>query len=365
MSASLVLNGSPACGLRMPPNRTLRPVRAVVIDGPGNVTVQTRPDPAPPGADGVLVRVEATAICGSDLHFYDGDLPLYPATPGHEVVGTVVEAGAEVRRVAVGDRVLIASVTGCGSCEGCALGDPVLCVHGPKVFGGGELDGGQATLLAVPAADFQCLPVPDGVDDEAALLLTDNLATAWAGAQRADIPPGGTVVVLGLGAGGLCAVRSAVALGAGRVLGVDPVEGRRRRAVESGAEPVEGPTVEAVLAATGGRGADSVIDAVALDSSLNDALACVRAGGTVSVIGVHGLAPYPMPMLTSLLRSLTLRMTTAPVHRTWPELVPLVQDGRLATAGIFTHSFPLEEAATAYEAAAERSPDCVKVVLKP
>lgn len=337
----------------------------MVIDGPGNVSVQTRPDPELPGSDGAIVRVEATAICGSDLHFYDGDLPIYPTAPGHEVVGTVIEAGAELRRLAVGDRVLVASVAGCGRCEGCALGDPVRCIHGPKVFGGGELGGGQATLLAVPAADFQCLPVPTGVSDEAALLLTDNLATGWAGAQRAGIPSGGTVAVLGLGAVGLCAVRSALALGAGRVLAVDPVAGRRRRAAESGAEPVEGPTVEAVLAATGGQGADAVIDAVALDRTLDDALACVRAGGTVSVIGVHGLAPYPMPMLASLLRSLTLRLTTAPVHGTWPELVPLVQGGRLSTAGIFTHSFPLEEAAVAYAEVARRSDDCVKVVLVP
>jgi 2-desacetyl-2-hydroxyethyl bacteriochlorophyllide A dehydrogenase len=340
-------------------------VRTVVIDGPGSVSVETRPDPELPGPDGAIVQVEATAICGSDLHFYDGDLAIYPLAPGHEVVGTVAEVGPDVERVRVGDRVLVASVTGCGRCAGCASGDPVRCDLGPQVFGAGVLGGGQASLLAVPAADFQCLVVPEGVDDEAALLLTDNLATGWAGAQRADIPDGGTVVVLGLGAVGLCAVRSALALGAGRVLAVDPVAGRRELAADSGAEPLDGPTVKAVLAATGGRGADAVIDAVALDATLDDALACVRAGGTVSVIGVHGLAPYPMPMLTSLFRSLTLRTTTAPVHRTWPELVPLIQQGRLATGGIFTDTFPLEEAAVAYAAVARRSDECGKAVLGP
>jgi 2-desacetyl-2-hydroxyethyl bacteriochlorophyllide A dehydrogenase len=340
-------------------------MRSVVVEGPGQVAVVTVPDPELPGPDGAIVQVTATAICGSDLHFYDGDLPFYPVAVGHEVVGTVVETGQQVRRFGVGDKVLVASVTGCGACVGCATGDPITCLSGPKVFGSGELGGGQSSLLAVPAADFQLLHVPDGVDDHAALLLTDNLATGWAGAQRADIPPGGTVVVLGLGAVGLCAVRCALALGAGRVLAVDPVAGRRARAVTSGAIAVDGPTVQAVLEATDGRGAHAVIDAVALDQTLNDALQCVRPGGTVSVIGVHDLAPYPLPVLDGLLRSLTLRMTTAPVHRTWPELVPLVQQGRLDTSGIFTHDFALDEAAAAYAAVAARSADCVKVVLTP
>jgi len=336
-------------------------MRAVVVEAQGQVAVQDVPDPGLPGPDGAVVQVASAAICGSDMHFYDGDLPFFPVAVGHEVVGTVVEAGPQVRDLAVGDRVLVASVAGCGRCAGCATGDPVTCVQGPKVFGSGELGGGQAELLAVPAADFQLLQVPDGVDDEAALLLTDNLGTGWAGAARADVPPGGTVVVLGLGAVGLCAVRSALLQGAGRVLAVDPVAGRRDRAVASGAVALEGPTVEAVLEATGGLGADSVIDAVATDSSLADAFAAVRAGGTVSVIGVHNLEPWPLPVLMGVFRSVTLRMTTAPVHRTWRDLVPLVQHGRIDTSGIFTHVHDLADAAAAYARVAERSADCVKV----
>ncbi|HEX7443060.1 MAG TPA: alcohol dehydrogenase catalytic domain-containing protein, partial [Acidimicrobiales bacterium] len=261
-------------------------MRHVVIDGAGQVRVEEAPEPSPPGPGGAVVSVDATAICGSDLHFYDGDLDLGMAIPvGHEFLGTVLEVGPDVQRFQVGDRVLTASVAGCGACDGCATGDPVRCVDGPQVFGSGMLPGGQATAVAVPAADFQMLRIPEGMDDEAALLLTDNLSTGWAGAQRAECAPGGTVVVLGLGAVGLCAVRSALALGAGRVLAVDPVEGRRARAVDSGAEAVDGPTVEAVLEATGGRGADAVIDAVAKDVTLDAALAAVRPGGTVSVIG--------------------------------------------------------------------------------
>jgi 2-desacetyl-2-hydroxyethyl bacteriochlorophyllide A dehydrogenase len=336
-----------------------------VVTGQGSIQVETRPDPMLSGADGAIVQVEASAICGSDVHFYDGDLPFYPVAVGHEVIGTVVELGPDVRRARVGDRVLVASVAGCGNCIGCATGDPVTCLSGPKVFGAGELGGGQSSLLAVPAADFQLLTIPDGIDDEAALLLTDNLATGWAGAQRADFAPGATVVVLGLGAVGLCAVRSALTLGAGQVLAVDPVAGRRARAVASGAVAVEGPTVEAVLEATHGRGADAVIDAVALDATLNDAMAAVRPGGTVSVIGVHDLEPYPLPALMGLYRSITLRMTTAPVHRTWAQLVPLVQHQRLDTSGIFTHDYALEDAAEAYAAVAARTADYLKVVLRP
>ena len=287
----------------------------VVITGPGAVEVREAPDPVPPASDGAVVGVDSAAICGSDLHFYDGDLPVGDGLAvGHEFIGRVLEVGPDVSSVRVGDRVLAASVTGCGRCEGCVTGNPVTCLRGMQIFGSGVLGGGQATAVAVPSADFQLLAIPDGVDDEAALLLTDNLSTGWIGAKKADIPPGGTVVVIGLGAVGLCAVRAAFAQGAGTVLAADPVAGRRALAVDSGAIALEGPTVAAVLEHTAGRGADAVIDTVAMDVTLNDALACVRADGTVSVLGVHGLDPYPLPILMALVRSLTLRMTTAPIQ---------------------------------------------------
>ncbi|AQA03447.1 dehydrogenase [Mycobacterium sp. MS1601] len=339
-------------------------MRSVLIEAPGQIRVDTVPDAILPGADGAVVAVHTTAICGSDLHFYEGDYPLAQPVPlGHEAVGTVVEVGSETRSVHVGDRVLVSSVAGCGGCAGCATADPVTCVSGPRIFGSGALGGAQSEYLAVPAADFQLLKVPDGIDTEAALLLTDNLATGWAGAQRADIPPGGTVVVLGLGAVGLCAVRSAIALGAGTVFAVDPVAGRRQRAALSGATPVESPAAAAVFDATGGRGAASVIDAVGNDTTMSDALTLVRAGGTVSVIGVHDLNPFPFPALMSLVRSVTLRMTTAPVQRTWPELIPLLVEGRLDAGGIFTDTVTLDDAARAYAAVAARTADCVKVAL--
>ncbi|BBX61613.1 putative zinc-binding alcohol dehydrogenase [Mycobacterium saskatchewanense] len=341
-------------------------MRTVVVDGPYSVRVDTRPDPGLPGPDGAIVQVIAAGICGSDLHFYEGDFPLGDPLPlGHEAVGTVAEIGPDVRTVAVGDQVLVSSVTGCGACPGCATRDPVMCHNGFQIFGGGVLDGAQADLLGVPAADFQLLKIPEGISTEQALLLTDNLATGWAGAQRADIPLGGTVAVIGLGAVGLCAVRSALVQGAAQVFAVDRVDGRLARAARWGANPVKPPAVEAILAATGGRGADAVIDAVATDASMTDALNAVRAGGTVSVVGVHDLQPFPLPALGCLIRSITLRMTTAPVQRTWPELIPLLQSGRLDVDGIFTTTLPLDEAAKGYATAASRSGDDVKILLTP
>ncbi len=339
-------------------------MRAVTVQAPGQISVEEVPDAVLPGPAGAVVRVEATAICGSDLHFYDGDLPLYPVAVGHEAIGTVVEVGAEVSGFAVGARVLVSSVAGCGDCEGCATLDPVACLGGAKVFGSGELGGAQSDLLAVPAADFNLLAIPEGISDEAALLLTDNLGTGWVAATRADFEPGETVVVLGLGAVGQCAVRCALALGA-EVLAYDPVAGRRDQATAAGATPLPHHVVEAVLAATGGRGAAAVIDAVGHNATLDTAFAAVRSTGTVSVVGIHDLEPYPLELLMGTFRSITLRMTTAPVHRTWGELLPLIADGRLDTSGIFTHTFALDDAAAAYAAVASRSADCLKAMLIP
>jgi threonine dehydrogenase-like Zn-dependent dehydrogenase len=341
-------------------------MRTVVVDGPHSIRVDTRPDPALPGRDGAIVEVAAAGICGSDLHFYEGDFPMAePISLGHEATGTVVETGPDVRSVKIGDQVMVSSVVGCGACPGCATRDPVMCYSGMQIFGGGVLAGAQADLLAVPAADFQLLKIPDGITTEQALLLTDNLATGWAAAQRAEFPFGGTVAVFGLGAVGLCALRSAFFQGAATVFAVDKVDGRLQRAAQWGATPVKAPAVEAILAATGGRGADAVIDAVATDASLTDALNAVRPGGTVSVVGVHDLQPFPLPALACLIRSITLRMTTAPVQRTWPELIPLLQTGRLDVNGIFTTTLPLDEAAKGYATAESRSGDDVKIQLLP
>jgi len=349
-------------------------MRAAVIFGAHSVRVDDVDDPVLPGPNGAVVTVTKSAICGSDLHFYDGDMGVGPdgLRIGHEAVGTVAEVGPDVHSVKVGDRVLVSSVTGCGACPGCATGNPILCQRtGPKVFGSGELGGAQAEGLAVPAADFQLQKLSgelSEITDEAALLLTDNLPTGWIAARKADFRPGATVAVIGLGAVGLCAVRSALLLGAGRVLAADLAPGRRAMAESFGAEPIdpasEGGTAAAVRAATGGLGAESVIEAVGADATVDAAIASVRAGGTVSIVGVHNMTPYALPLLATLFRSLTIRTTTAPIQQTWAELLPLVASGRMRTDGIFTHRFPLEKAVDAYQAVAARSSDCIKTVFE-
>ncbi|MBF4161626.1 alcohol dehydrogenase catalytic domain-containing protein [Nocardioides acrostichi] len=338
-------------------------MRSVIAHGPGDVRVDDAPDPEISGPDGAIVAVEATAICGSDLHFYDGDLPFFPVALGHEAIGRIVEIGPQVQRFRVGDRVLVSSVAGCGRCPGCATLDPIRCHAGAQVFGSGLLPGAQSSLLAVPAADFQLLAVPEGIDDDAALLLTDNLATGWVGASRGRVVPGDTVVVLGLGAVGQCAARAALAHGAARVLAVDPVEGRRERAAAAGAVPLAGETPARVLEETDGVGADVVIDAVANNASLDTAFASVRAGGTVSVLGIHDMEPYPLGATMGVFRSVTMTMNTAPVQQTWPDLVPMLTSGRLDVSGIITQRFDLEQAAEAYAAVAARTADTMKVVL--
>ncbi len=191
------------------------------------------------------------------------------------------------------------------------------------------------------------------------------LATSWAAAKRADIPVGGTVAVIGLGAVGMCAVRSAFTLGAATVYAVDPVQSRRERARKWCAVAVDPPAAQSVRDSTGGLGVDAVIDAVGTDTSIDDAINTVRTGGTVSIVGVHDLAPYPLPALACLIRSLTIRLTTAPVQQTWPELVPLLQAGRLDVDGIITTTMPLDDAAAGYAAAMSRAGDHLKVQLIP
>ncbi|WP_324738981.1 alcohol dehydrogenase catalytic domain-containing protein [Mycobacterium sp. 5-140-3-2] len=343
-------------------------MRAVIMDSKGTVHVADRPNPTLPGPQGVIVAVEATGICGSDLHFYDGDLPSIDGLSiGHEAVGVVVEVGDAVRRVSVGDRVVVSCITGCGHCHGCAVGDPATCDTGASLFGfGGELAGAQAELLAVPVADATLLPVPASISDEAAVLLADNLATAWTAARRGDVGAGAAVLVLGLGAVGQCAVRCALQLGAATVLAYDPVEGRRARAASCGATAIGGPDVAAAVAeATRGRGVDAVIDAVATDASLDSAVGAVRAGGTISVVGIHDAQPYPFPMLQAVYKSITLRTSMAAVQSAWRELLPLIMAGRLDTSGIITQRHHLEDAPQAYELVAARSPECTKVLLIP
>jgi threonine dehydrogenase-like Zn-dependent dehydrogenase len=346
-------------------------MRATVLEGPRTVRVENVPDPVLPGPEGVIVTVERTAICGSDLHLYH-DAPTGTGIRlGHEAIGTVAEVGAQVHTLRRGDRALVSGVIGCGVCRPCLAGQPNVCLAGKAAAFGTlpDLPGGQAEAMAVPFADLFALPIPEGIADEEAVLLTDILPTGYLGALRASIRPGSTVVVLGLGPVGIMALLCASLFGPARMLAVDVVPERLARAERLGAEPIDArsaPGSVQVLEATGGRGAESVIEAVGADATVLDAVACAATGGTVSVVGVNLTMDLPFPMGMVFLKSLTVRAVFAPIPGTWAALVPLLQSGRLAgLADTFTHRMDLSQAPEAYELFDSREDGVLKVLLTP
>ncbi len=345
-------------------------MRATVLEGPRDIRVEDVPDPVLPGPEGVIVTVERTAICGSDLHLYHDAPTGVGIRLGHEVIGTVDETGPDVRSLGRGDRVLVSGVIGCGVCRPCLAGQPNVCRAGKSAAFGTvpDLPGGQAEALAVPFADLFALPIPEGVADDEAVLLTDILPTGYLGALRASIRPGSTVAVVGLGPVGIMALQCAELFGPARILAIDMVPERLARAEALGAEPIDArdaPGSAQVLEATGGWGADSVIEAVGADATVLDALSCVATGGTVSIVGVNLSMELPFPMGLVFLKSLTVRTVFAPIPGTWPSLVPLVQSGRLALGGTFTHRMGLSQAAQAYELFDSRADGVLKVLLDP
>ena len=345
-------------------------MRAVVFNGAHDVSVETVDDPELTGPDGLIVRVEHTAICGSDLHIYHGQMAPPGVHLGHEFIGTVIETGGEVRTVADGDRVLVSGVVGCGTCRECVAGWPMRCLaSASQVFGTSlELAGGQAEAVAVPAADSVVRRIPDEVTDEQAVLLTDILPTGFIGARRADIEPGATIAVIGLGPVGICALRSAQLYSPARILAVDPVAHRRAHAERLGAEavdPADGGTVGQLLEATGGRGVDAVIEAVGHDQTINDAIMSVAPGGTVSVVGVSTNLAHPFPMVVAMYKGITFRICVADIPSTWDNLIPLVATGHLRPEDVFTHRMRLSEAPEAYRIFDGRDDDVMKVLLDP
>jgi threonine dehydrogenase-like Zn-dependent dehydrogenase len=346
-------------------------MRATVLTGPRHVSVEQVPDPVLPGPAGAVVAIERTAICGSDLHLYHDAPTGVGIHLGHEAIGTVTDVGSSVHSLRVGDRVLVSGVIGCGVCSPCLAGQPNVCLAGKSAAFGTlpDLPGGQAEAMAVPFADAFTLAIPDGVTDEEAVLLTDILPTGYVGAVRADITPGSTVVVVGLGPVGIMALQCAALFGPARILAVDMVPERLARAAALGAEPIDARQAsgaEQVLAATSGRGAESVIEAVGADATILDALACAATGGTVSIVGVNLSPGMSFPMGMVFLKSLTLRTIFAPIPGTWSALVPLVQAGHFAHLGdTFTHHMGLSQAAEAYELFDSRRDGVLKVLLDP
>lgn len=344
-------------------------MRAVTFQAPREVRIEEKPDPEVIAADDAVVRVEASGICGSDLHIYHGRVPVEPGfTIGHEFVGTVLAAGPDVTRVDVGDRVLGCFHTACATCSTCLRGDYHRCERG-RTFGHGsklgDLQGAQAEQLLVPRANLTLRRVPEGMSDEVALFAGDVLGTGYHAIAHAGMRAGDTVAVLGLGPVGLCAVQAARAAGAARIFAVDSVAQRLEMATRFGAVALhltEEDPKSAVREATGGRGVDVAVDAVGDPAPLALAISLARDAGTVSGIGAYsGLGEVPLGL--AWLKGLTLRLGLANVIAHVDRVLGLIEAGRLDPSPLVTHRMKLDEAADAY--ALYDSREALKVVLTP
>jgi threonine dehydrogenase-like Zn-dependent dehydrogenase len=354
-------------------------MKAIVYHGPRDFRVESVPDPKLLDPQDALVRITRTAICGSDLHLWHGS----PAAAsgfvtGHEFIGVIEDVGSGVRRVKRGDRVLVSCTAGCGECQLCRKreysGCQTLGALGPatNVFGFGNpaLNGGQAEAARVPFADTNLFRIPDSVDDEHALFLTDILPTGYMGAELAEVGPGDVVVVFGCGPVGTFAQRSALIRGAAAVVAVDLDEGRLARARERGCLPLnpERQDLRArVSSLTAGRGADAAIEAVGRAELVRNAIDVVRAGGRVAVIGVvSDGGDVPIPMMAGLMaKNLTLRSGLVNPQNQVPKLLPLIEQGRLDPTDIITHRLPLADGVRGYQVFDAHAENVLKVVLKP
>jgi 2-desacetyl-2-hydroxyethyl bacteriochlorophyllide A dehydrogenase len=344
-------------------------MRAVTFQAPGEVRVEEKPAPEIVATDDALVRVEATGICGSDLHIYHGRVPVEPGfTIGHEFVGTVLAAGDDVERVAVGDRVLGCFHTACATCTSCLRGDYHRCRNG-QTFGHGanlgNLQGAQAEQLLVPRANLTLRRVPEGMSSDVALFAGDVMGTGYHAVAHAGMRSGDTVAVLGLGPVGLCAVQAALAGGASRVFAVDTVEQRLAMAGQFGATPLhltEQDPKREVRAATDGLGVDVVVDAVGDPAPLALAISLARDAGTVSGIGAYA-GRGEVPLGLAWLKGLQLRLGLANVIAHVDRVLALLESGRLDPAPLVTSHMPLDDAAEAYGIYDRR--EALKIVLTP
>jgi threonine dehydrogenase-like Zn-dependent dehydrogenase len=393
-------------------------VKAVTWHGKRDVRVDDVPDPVIQHPTDAIVRITTTAICGSDLHLYEVMGPFLDEGDilGHEPMGIVEEVGSEVTNLEPGDRVVIPFNISCGSCFMCDQGMQSQCEttqnheygRGASLFGYtkmyGQVPGGQAEFLRVPQAQYGPVKVPDGPPDERFIYLSDVLPTAWQAVEYADVPEGGSVAVLGLGPIGDMSCRVAMQQGAGRVIGIDLVPERLERARARGVEVLNFDETddvgEAVRELTGGRGTDSVIDAVGLEahgapvaklaqdmvgllpdfigrrmmekagvdrlSALYAAIDIVRRGGTISLSGVYGGEADPLPLFTLFDKQVQLRMGQANVRRWTDEIMPLLTNGDpLGVEDFHTHQVPLAEAPEAYGKFQKKEDGAIKVLLKP
>jgi 2-desacetyl-2-hydroxyethyl bacteriochlorophyllide A dehydrogenase len=344
-------------------------MRAVTFQAPGEVRIEEKPEPEVLAADDAVVRVDVSGICGSDLHIYHGRVPVEQGfTIGHEFVGTVLAAGDDVERVAVGDRVLGTFLTACGTCSSCLRGDYHRCRNG-RTFGHGshlgDLQGAQAEQLHVPRANMTLRRVPDAMSSEVALFAGDVMGTAYHAVDKAQMRSGDTVAVLGLGPVGLCAVQVALAGGAAAVFAIDTVEDRLQMAASFGATPVhltEQDPKKEIRAATEGLGVDVVVDAVGNPEPLALAISLCRDVGVVSGIGAYaGKAEVPLGL--AWLKGLDLRLGVANVIAHVDRVTALMEAGKLDPGPLVSAHMSLDDAAEAYEIYDRR--EALKIVLTP
>ncbi|MDG4800627.1 zinc-dependent alcohol dehydrogenase family protein [Micromonospora sp. WMMD980] len=343
-------------------------MKALVHGGPGVKSWSEIPDPTIAGPRDAVVRIDAVTICGTDLHILGGDVPeVEPGRVlGHEAVGTVVAIGEGVANLTPGDRVLASCISACGVCRYCRDGVYGQCLGGGGWILGHTVDGVQAEYARIPFADLSTYRLPEGVSDEAAVLLADILPTSYeVGVLNGGVRPGDTAVVVGAGPIGLAAIQTARLFSPTHVIAVDKARSRLDAAKRFGADLTvlaDDDPLDAVRSVTGGLGADVAIEAVGVPASFELCTTLVRPGGRVANIGVHG-APATLHLERLWIRDVTI--TTGLVDtRTTPKLLDMLVAGQLDTAHMVTHRYPLEEIVEAYDVFARPAETgALKVVL--
>jgi threonine dehydrogenase-like Zn-dependent dehydrogenase len=389
-------------------------MKALTWHGKSDMRCESVPDPKIEHPRDAIIKVTACAICGSDLHIFDGVIPdmKHGDIVGHETMGEVVEVGAENEKLKVGDRVVVPFTIACGECffckkgyfSGCERTNPdhakaaKLWGHSPAgLFGYSHLlggySGGQAEYLRVPYADVGPLKVPNSLSDEQVLFLSDIFPTGYMAADFCNIQPEDTIAVWGCGPVGQFAIRSAFLLGAARVIAVDTVPERLQLARDAGAVTIDfmkEDVYERIQELTHGRGADACIDAVGTEPKtsasadsvidrikvatfmgtdrphvLRQAIHCCRNFGTVSIVGVYGGFVDNIPMGSAINRGLTFRMAQTPVQHYLPKLLERIEKGEIDPSFVITHRATLEEGPELYKTFRDKKDNCIKVVLKP
>ena len=344
-------------------------MKALVYNGPEKIALEDVPVPKIIEPDDAIVKVTTSTICGTDIHIWHGGMPEVepPRILGHEFCGEVVEVGPAVRNAKVGDKVAVSCVTQCGECFYCVRGTYSHCTTGSWIFGY-MIDGCQAEYVRVPHANLGMFPIPDGLTEDDVLLVGDILSTGYFGSEQACIEPGDTVAVMGTGPVGMCAMIMARLWGPARIIAVDMNQARLDAAVKMGVadmglNPADVNVGDAIRDLTEGRGADRTIEAVGAKGTYEMALDAVRPGGNVSIIGVFE-DPQILPMNTLWIKNIRISMGLVNANRI-PELINLIQAGKIDTKFLYTHRKPLNDILEGYDVFGNKKDNCLKWIVTP